>query len=158
MGLSKNSISTVCILGWNSIPFYSQPLTSRLQIVGSMQITMRDAQSWCLTHLTVHLTFCLTCQNRTTSQQLFYFSFGACLEPLRSTADCRFHADLLLLLSVLIVDNNKLNYLIVFWIYYFTNYFNVKSSPEIISSTIQIKLMKCLDQCNNIILLLTKNE
>jgi hypothetical protein len=26
LGLSKNSISTVCILGWNSIPLYSQLL------------------------------------------------------------------------------------------------------------------------------------
>ena len=63
----------------------------------------------------------------------------------------------LLLLSVLIVGNNKLNYLIVFWIYCFTNFFNVKSYPETIFSTIQITVMKCLGQCNNNILLLTKN-
>ena len=74
----------------------------------------RDAQSWRLTHLTVHLTFHLTCQNRTNSRQPFYFSFGACSEPLHSTADCHFHATSLLSMSVLVVGGNELEYFVNF--------------------------------------------
>ena len=49
-----------------------------------------------------------------TGHQPFYFSFGACLEPLGSTADCPFHAALLLSMSVLLVGSNELKYFVNF--------------------------------------------